>query len=146
AAQRAYLAGLQRVLQRDHMPYAPPAQGVQALDEVWEPLDALAPPAKQVLVEALVDAVSHDGQVSVAEAELPRTVCGVLHCPQAARPRSRSAVRSAIMVTGALVLPPGSSGITEASTTRRPSMPRTRSCGSTTAAASLPMRQVPAGW
>ncbi|ADV26380.1 peptidase M48 Ste24p [Pseudoxanthomonas suwonensis 11-1] len=81
AAQRAYLAGLQRVLQRDHMPYAPPAQGVQALDEVWEPLDALAPPAKQVLVEALVDAVSHDGQVSVAEAELLRTVCGVLHCP-----------------------------------------------------------------
>ncbi|WP_447729668.1 M48 family metallopeptidase [Pseudoxanthomonas suwonensis] len=81
AAQRAYLAGLQRVLPRDHLPYAPPAQGVQALDEVWGPLDALAPPAKQVLVEALVDAVSHDGKVSVAEAELLRTVCGVLHCP-----------------------------------------------------------------
>ncbi|HET6397032.1 MAG TPA: peptidase M48 Ste24p, partial [Pseudoxanthomonas sp.] len=81
AAQRAYLAGLQRVLPRDHLPYAPPAAGVQALDAVWEPLDALAPPAKQVLVEALVDAVSHDGQVSVAEAELLRTVCGVLHCP-----------------------------------------------------------------
>lgn len=81
AARRAYLAGLQRVLPRDHLPYAPPARGVQALDEAWEPLDALAPPAKQVLVEALVDAVSHDGQVSVAEAELLRTVCGVLHCP-----------------------------------------------------------------
>ncbi len=80
-AQRAYLAGLQRVLPRDHLAYAPPAAGVRALDEVWEPLDALAPPAKQVLVEALVDAVSHDGQVSVAEAELLRTVCGVLHCP-----------------------------------------------------------------
>ena len=80
-ARRAYLAGLQRVLPRDHLPYAPPAQGVQALDTVWEPLDALAPPAKQVLVEALVDAVSHDGKVSVAEAELLRTVCGVLHCP-----------------------------------------------------------------
>ena len=27
------------------------------------------------------DAVSHDGRVSVAEAELLRTICGVLHCP-----------------------------------------------------------------
>jgi len=80
-AQRAYLAGLQRVLPRDHLPYAPPAEGVRALDAVWEPLDALAPPAKQVLVEALVDAVSHDRRVSVAEAELLRTVCALLHCP-----------------------------------------------------------------
>ncbi|KAF1686105.1 peptidase M48 Ste24p [Pseudoxanthomonas broegbernensis] len=80
-AQRAYLAGLQRVLPRDHVAYAPPAEGVRALDAVWEPLDALAPPAKQVLVEALVDAVSHDGRVGVAEAELLRTVCALLHCP-----------------------------------------------------------------
>ena len=80
-AQRAYLAGLQRVLPRDHLPYAPPAAGVQALDAVWAPLDALAPPAKQVLVEALVEAASHDRRVSVAEAELLRTVCAVLHCP-----------------------------------------------------------------
>jgi Zn-dependent protease with chaperone function len=80
-AQRAYLAGLQRVLPRDHVPYAPPAQGVQALDEVWEPLDALDPLAKQVMVEAITAAISHDGQVSVAESELLRTICGVLHCP-----------------------------------------------------------------
>jgi len=81
AAQRAYLAGLQRVLPRDHLPYAPPAQGVLALDAVWEPLDALDPLAKQVLVEAITDAVGHDGRVAVAEAELLRTICGVLHCP-----------------------------------------------------------------
>ncbi len=81
AAQRAYLAGMQRVLPRDHLPYAPPAGGVQALDDVWEPLDALDPLAKQVMVEAITAAVSHDGQVSVAEAELLRTICGVLHCP-----------------------------------------------------------------
>ncbi|AKC86145.1 M48 family metallopeptidase [Pseudoxanthomonas suwonensis] len=80
-AQRAYLAGLQRVLPRDHLPYAPPAEGVQALDAVWEPLDRLAPPAKEMLVEALVHAVSSDQKVSVAEAELLRTVCAVLHCP-----------------------------------------------------------------
>ena len=80
AAQRAYLAGLQRVLPRDHLPYAPPA-GVAALDAVWEPLDALDPLAKQVLVEAVTDAVAHDGRISVAESERLRTVCGVLHCP-----------------------------------------------------------------
>ena len=80
-ARRAYAAGLRRILQRDHLPYAPPAEGVIALDPVWAPLDGLAPAAKQVLVEALVDAVSHDGQVNVAEAELLRTVCAILHCP-----------------------------------------------------------------
>lgn len=81
AAQRAYLAGMQRVLPRDHVPYAPPANGVLALDAVWEPLDALDPMAKQVMVEAITSAVSHDDRVSVAEAELLRTICGVLHCP-----------------------------------------------------------------
>ncbi|WP_024889216.1 M48 family metallopeptidase [Luteimonas huabeiensis] len=81
AARRAYLAGLQRVLPRDHVPYAPPAEGAQALDAVWEPLDRLDPLAKQVLVEAITDAVLHDGRISVAESELLRTICGVLHCP-----------------------------------------------------------------
>lgn len=81
SARRAYLAGMQRVLPRDHLPYAPPADGVLALDEVWGALDALDPLAKQVAVEAITDAVSHDGRVSVAEAELLRTICGVLHCP-----------------------------------------------------------------
>ncbi|KRG70130.1 M48 family metallopeptidase [Pseudoxanthomonas dokdonensis] len=80
-AQRAYLMGMQRVLPRDHLPYAPPAQGVQALDAVWQPLDMLDPLAKQVLVEAITDAISHDGRVTVAESELLRTLCGVLHCP-----------------------------------------------------------------
>jgi hypothetical protein len=30
---------------------------------------------KELLIEGLVAAISHDGQVSVAEAELLRTVC-----------------------------------------------------------------------
>ncbi len=81
AARRAYLAGMQRVLPREHLPYAPRADIVQALDAVWEPLDALDPLAKQALVEALVAAIGHDGRVAVAEAELLRTICGVLHCP-----------------------------------------------------------------
>lgn len=81
SAKHAYLAGLQRVLPRDHLPYAPPVAGVIALDAVWEPLDALDPLAKQAMVEAVTAAVSHDGRVSVAEAELLRTICGALHCP-----------------------------------------------------------------
>lgn len=81
SAQRAYLAGLQRVLPQEHRPYAPPADGVLALDRVWEALDALDPLAKQLLVEAVTAAVSHDNRVAVAEAELLRTICAVLHCP-----------------------------------------------------------------
>jgi Zn-dependent protease with chaperone function len=81
AAQHAYLSGLQRVLPRDHLPYAPPAEGVLALEGVWEGLDALDPLAKQVMVEAITAAISHDGRVNVCESELLRTICGVLHCP-----------------------------------------------------------------
>lgn len=57
-----------------------------------------------------------------------------------------SAARCAIIIVGALVLPDGKVGMTEASTTRRPSMPCTRNSGSTTARPSLPMRQVPTAW
>jgi Zn-dependent protease with chaperone function len=81
AAQHAYLSGLQRVLPRDHLPYAPPTEGVLALEGVWEGLDALDPLVKQVMVEAITAAISNDGRVRVAESELLRTICGVLHCP-----------------------------------------------------------------
>jgi hypothetical protein len=82
-AQRAYLAGMQRILpQRPPAVPAPPAVDVQALDGVWEPLDALDPLAKQALVEAVTATVSATtGACQVAESELLRTICGVLHCP-----------------------------------------------------------------
>jgi Zn-dependent protease with chaperone function len=80
-ALRAYLAGLQRVLPREHIDYAPPPEGVLALETVWPVLNALNPAAKQMMIEAVTAAVSHDGRLSVSEAELLRTVCGVLHCP-----------------------------------------------------------------
>jgi hypothetical protein len=80
-ALRAYLAGLQRILPHEHLDYAPPPEGVLALEAVWPVLNSLNPAAKQTMVEAVTAAVGHDGRLSVSEAELLRTVCGVLHCP-----------------------------------------------------------------
>src|SRR5436190_9161643 len=65
----------------------------------------------------------------------------------ASSPRSiESAAFSAIMMTGALVLPEVTEGMTDASITRRPCMPCTRRSWSTTAAGSLPILHVPTGW
>ena len=53
---------------------------------------------------------------------------------------------SPIMIDGALVLPDVSVGMMEASATRRPPIPWTRSWSSTTAIGSWPILQVPTGW
>src|SRR6218665_3831349 len=59
-----------------------------------------------------------------------------------------SAAFSASISVGALVLPLVMVGMAPASTTRSPAMPRTRSCGSSTAigTSSRPIFVVPVGW
>ena len=81
AAMRAYLAGLARVFPRANAPYRPPTDPMRAMDEAWPVLDKVEPRGKELLLEGLVAAVSHDGRICVAEAELLRVVCASLHCP-----------------------------------------------------------------
>lgn len=81
AAQRAFNAGLLRIFPRLNAAYAPPTQGVAALEPVWPELDAVEPMGKELLIEGLVAAVSSDGRLAVAESELLRAICASLHCP-----------------------------------------------------------------
>jgi hypothetical protein len=80
-ARRAYAAGFSRVFPQSTRGYAPPGDFVAALDEALPKLDALDPLSKRLLIEGLTAAIGHDGRIAVAEAELLRTVCAVLHCP-----------------------------------------------------------------
>jgi hypothetical protein len=54
---------------------------VAALEAVWSPLDGLNLADKELLVQSLVTVTSHDGELTVSEVELLRTICAVLHCP-----------------------------------------------------------------
>jgi Zn-dependent protease with chaperone function len=80
-ATRAYLAGMTRLFPRDATPYTPPSDPLGTLDQILPKLDEVEPLGKQLLVEGLVAAVSQDGKVMVAEAELLRVVCASLRCP-----------------------------------------------------------------
>lgn len=79
-AERAFAAGI-AALSVPARAYAPPADFAAALDAVWAPLDGLDPRHKRPLIEALVASVRADGLLAVAEAELLRTACALLHCP-----------------------------------------------------------------
>ena len=59
--------------------------------------------------------------------------------------RIMAATFSPITIAGAFVLPLIKVGMMEASATRNPSTPRTRSAGSTTELSSMPILQVPTG-
>jgi len=82
AMRRAYDAGMSVMLTGDIRPplvklgHWPPR-----LDESLARIDRLNPPAKAELVKALVLTIAHDQKMTVAESELLRAICAVLHCP-----------------------------------------------------------------
>ncbi|GAA1659794.1 M48 family metallopeptidase [Catellatospora bangladeshensis] len=81
SAERAYRAGLSVILPGQDLPMTAPQHGVLALDGAWPMLDGLDPRDKARLIEAVVAVIADDGTMTVAEQELTRTVCGMLHCP-----------------------------------------------------------------
>jgi hypothetical protein len=81
AARHAYEAGMSFVLPRTRPEYASPANWSARMDMALNKLDRLMPAAKELLIEGLVKSISHDGKLTVQEAELLRTICATLHCP-----------------------------------------------------------------
>ncbi len=81
AAGRAFTAAAATLFPGRTLPYSPPADPWRALDAGWSALDSLDPHNKQVVVQALVAAVSDDGVLTVTEAELLRTACAMIRCP-----------------------------------------------------------------
>jgi hypothetical protein len=81
AAERAFQAGMAKVLPGTRAVYAPPDQGMVALEQAWPPLIGLTPEDTQQLVAGVVAVIADDGQTTVTEMELLRTVCAILHCP-----------------------------------------------------------------
>jgi Zn-dependent protease with chaperone function len=80
-AGAAFRAGADRLFPGQGLAYAPPEQGVIALESVWPVLDGLNAADKRLLVEAMVTVISHADGIRVVELELLRTICGMLHCP-----------------------------------------------------------------
>jgi Zn-dependent protease with chaperone function len=80
-ASLAYDAGVRLALPRQQPPYAVAEQWVRELDAGLSRLEKLQLSAKKAVIEGLVKTVAHDNMLNVAEAELLRTVCAILHCP-----------------------------------------------------------------
>jgi len=83
AARDAYQVGMLALLPNNvgWPDYDPPKKWVAQMDAALDKLDRLPALAKEELVKALTTTISHDGRVSVSEAELLRAVCAILHCP-----------------------------------------------------------------
>ncbi|HET7809305.1 MAG TPA: M48 family metalloprotease [Steroidobacteraceae bacterium] len=80
-AARAYEAGVSVVLPQHRPAFAEVPGWPTALKDALARLVHLKPFAKKVLIEGMVRCIAHDRTLSVAEGELLRTVCAVLHCP-----------------------------------------------------------------
>jgi len=81
SARRAFSAGWYCLLPRVQVEYPTAVVSVRALDAAWPELIRLDAAGKTVLIEAMAVAAAHDDQITLAEAELLRTVCALLQCP-----------------------------------------------------------------
>jgi len=81
AARRAFTVGRSHALPQSNARYLPGNNWPAVLDPALRTLDRLRAPGKELLLEALVKTVSHDGRITASEAELLRVVCASLHCP-----------------------------------------------------------------
>ncbi len=80
-ARRAFQAGTSALGSRLSLPYQEARDWAAALDNALPRLDQLCPASKSMLLEAMVRTSSHDGRLSIGEAELLRTLCASLHMP-----------------------------------------------------------------
>lgn len=80
-AERAYLAGVGALGHGQAPHYQVRANWPAELDAVLPLLDRLRPKSKSLLLKAMVETTSHDGRLSIAEAELLRTLGASLHMP-----------------------------------------------------------------
>ena len=79
-ARQTLAAGLARVLPRTSNESVPATTGVLDLEAGWPVLDELQPADKERLVAGVVAVIGYDGVMTLAETELLRTVCALLHC------------------------------------------------------------------
>ncbi len=80
-AQRGFQAGMQLLYGQRVIALPDSSDWHARLVPALQALDQLDATGKQLLIEALVAAISHDGRIAVAEAELLRVACASLHCP-----------------------------------------------------------------
>lgn len=80
-AARAFEAGISVVLPEHRPAFRDIPEWPTALKDALARLVHLRPFAKKVLIEGMVRCIAYDRTLSVAEGELLRTVCAVLHCP-----------------------------------------------------------------
>lgn len=81
AARAAFAAGVSLLFPGDAVVMPELTAWPAFLDTALPRLDALLPKGKETLIMALTACVGHDGEIAIAEAELLRLTCALLHCP-----------------------------------------------------------------
>ncbi len=80
-AQRGFQAGMQMLYGQRSVAMPDGGDWHRSLVPALSALDQLDSAGKQLLIEAMVTSISHDGRITVAESELLRVACAAIHCP-----------------------------------------------------------------